>query len=320
MPRSRANRSPAKKKGGRGSSKQGKRPAPPKRSKKRTAPPRINPQQGERLQKVLAAAGLASRREAEEIIREGRVVVDGQVVTELGTRVDPSQQAISVDGETLPQPKRVYFAVNKPAGVVSTARDPAGRPRVIDLLPPGLGRVFNVGRLDLASEGLILVTNDGPLANKLTHPRHGVEKTYEVQVQGHPDSQVLSQLRKGFHLAEGFARAVNVKIKSKRKNGTVLEMVLDEGRNREIRRMLARVGHKVQRLTRVAVGPVRLGELPRGAVRRLKPEEVKKLRAYVREPGQQKVEEQEESTSPKKRQASTAKRKGTKREAPSRKK
>ena len=227
---------------------------------------------------MLAAAGLASRREAEEMILEGRVEVDGEVVAELGTRVDPLHQEIFVDGERLPKPKLVYFAVHKPTGVVCTARDPSGRTRVTDLLPPDVGRVFNVGRLDLDSEGLILVTNDGELANKLTHPRHGVEKTYEVQVAGHVPADVLAQMRKGAHLAEGYVKPVKVRTKGFRKKSTILEMVLDEGRNREIRRLLARVGHKVQRLTRIAVGPLRLGDLPRGAVRRLTPDEVRKLR------------------------------------------
>jgi 23S rRNA pseudouridine2605 synthase len=255
----------------------------PAQRRPKTAAPRTNPQLGERLQKVLAAAGVASRREAEELILEGRVAVDGQVVAELGTRVDLHQQEVSVDGEPLPRTKLVYFAVHKPSGVVSTARDPSGRPRVIDLLPPDVGRVFNVGRLDLESEGLILVTNDGELANQLTHPRHGVKKIYEVQVAGHPDAEVLAQIRKGVHLSEGYARAVNVREKGRRKNSSILEMVLDEGRNREVRRLLARVGHKVQRLTRIAVGPLRLGELPRGAVRRLTPEEVRKLRKFLRD-------------------------------------
>ncbi|MEM8944743.1 MAG: pseudouridine synthase [Planctomycetota bacterium] len=263
------------------------KPAGPSSSRpkqRRPAAPRINfDQDGERLQKVLAAAGVASRREAEQLILEGRVEVDGQTVLELGTRVNRQMQTIHVDGEALAKPKLAYFAVNKPEGVVCTANDPSGRTRVTDLLPPDAGRVFNVGRLDIASEGLILCTNDGELANQLTHPRHGVEKTYDVQVAGHVDVEVLRQLRQGVHLAEGFARVVHVRIKSKRKNGTILEMVLDEGRNREIRRLLAKVGHRVQRLTRIAVGPIRLGEMPKGASRRLTPEEVRKLRTYVRE-------------------------------------
>jgi 23S rRNA pseudouridine2605 synthase len=238
-------------------------------------------QRGERLQKVLAAAGIASRRECEEMITEGRVQVDGEVVSELGARVDRHKQEIRVDGEPLPRPKLVYYAINKPAGVVTTARDPAGRPRVIDLLPPSVGRVFTVGRLDLDSEGLILATNDGELANQLTHPKHGVEKTYIVQVAGHPDPDVLAQIRRGVYLSEGYAHAVDARIKSKLKKSTLLEMVLDEGRNREVRRLLARVGHKVQRLTRIAVGPVRLGEMPRGAYRRLTQEEVRKLHEAV---------------------------------------
>ena len=239
-------------------------------------PPR---EEGERLQKVMAAAGVASRRECELLIQEGRVEVDGEIVTELGVRVDPFKQKIMFDGEALRKPRRVYFAVNKPEGVVCTARDPSGRPRVTDLLPPDVGRVFNVGRLDMASEGLILLTNDGELANRLTHPRHGVEKVYHVQVAGKPTGETLAQLRKGVYLAEGTAHFVDAKIKSQRKNGVVLEVVLDEGRNREIRRVLARVGHKVQRLTRVAVGPVRLGELPSSAYRALTPDEVKALRS-----------------------------------------
>jgi 23S rRNA pseudouridine2605 synthase len=238
---------------------------------------------GERLQKVLAAAGIASRRECEQMITEGRVQVDGEVVSELGARVDRLRQEIRVDGEPLPRPKLVYYAINKPTGVVTTARDPAGRPRVSDLWPPSVGRVFTVGRLDLESEGLILATNDGELANQLTHPKHGVEKTYLVQVAGHPDPDLLAQLRRGVHLSEGYAHAVDARIKTKLKKSTLLEMVLDEGRNREVRRLLARVGHKVQRLTRIAVGPVRLGEMPRGAYRRLTQEEVRKLHEAVDE-------------------------------------
>jgi 23S rRNA pseudouridine2605 synthase len=218
----------------------------------------------------------------------------------------------------LARPKLVYYAVHKPTGVVSTARDPSGRPRVIDLLPPDVGRLFNVGRLDMSSEGLILVTNDGELANQLTHPRHGVRKIYEVHVAGEPEPAVLGQLRRGVHLAEGFVKPVEVRIKGKKKNGAVLEMVLEEGRNREIRRLLARVGHKVQRLIRIAVGPVRLGELPQGASRLLLPDEVRKLRASVSEKptprkrapspaGQDDVKKLAEAARDRKQQAATGK-------------
>lgn len=241
--------------------------------------------QAERLQKVLASGGVGSRRECEELIREGRVEVDGKAVTELGTKVDPHSQVIRVDGEALSRRRLVHYAVHKPPGVVSTARDPHGRPRVIDLVPHTAGRVFNVGRLDVGSEGLIIVTNDGELANWLTHPRHGVAKTYHVRVVGQVSPQKLLRLRKGIRLAEGIARVAAVKIKKRYKQSTLLEMVLEEGRNREIRRVLARLGHKVVRLVRVAIGPVRLGKLPRGASRKLTQQEVASLRrAAVRTP------------------------------------
>jgi 23S rRNA pseudouridine2605 synthase len=252
-------------------------PGPPEQTRNDES----SPERGERLQKVLALAGIASRRECEELIQEGRVEVDHHVVTQLGTRVNPQQQEIRVDGEVLSRQKLVYFAVNKPVGVVSTSRDPAGRPRVIDLMPPNMPRVFCVGRLDIFSEGLILITNDGELANGLTHPRHGVEKIYQVQVAGQVEREVLAQLHRGMHLAEGFAQVKHVRIKSRRKRSTILEMVLDEGRNREVRRLLARVGHKVQQLKRIAVGPVRLGDMPPGAVRLLSQKEIHQLERAV---------------------------------------
>jgi 23S rRNA pseudouridine2605 synthase len=235
---------------------------------------------GERLQKVLAAAGVASRRECEELITMGRVEVDRQVITELGTRVDPDSQEIRVDGTILPRTKRIYFLVNKPPGVVSTSRDPEGRMRVIDLVPDNV-RLFTVGRLDRASEGLMLVTNDGELANRLTHPRYGVAKTYRVRVAGHPTADQLRELRQGVHLAEGIARVTSIRVKARQRQSTDLEIVLNEGRNREIRRVLARVGHKVMQLKRIAMGPLRLGDLPTGAFRQLDSSEVKQLRKTV---------------------------------------
>jgi len=231
----------------------------------------------QRLQKVLAAAGIGSRRQCEELIETGRVEVDRQVVTQLGTKVDPRSQEIRVDGTPLKRPRLHYYAVHKPAGVVSTNRDPAGRPRVIDMIPTD-HRLFTVGRLDLHSEGLMLVTNDGELANLLAHPRYGVEKTYHALVVGEPEPDVLVKLRQGVHLAEGFAHVARVSVKSKHKGSTLLEMVLDEGRNRELRRLLARVGHKVLRLKRIALGPLRLAELPVGEFRPLRSDEVRELR------------------------------------------
>jgi 23S rRNA pseudouridine2605 synthase len=240
---------------------------------------------GERLQKVLAAAGVGSRRDCEELIRQGRVEVDRRVVTELGLRVDPDEQELRVDGEVVRIARRVYYLVNKPQNVVSTNYDPDGRPRVIDLVPPH-DHLFTVGRLDRSSEGLILVTNDGELANRLAHPRYGVPKTYRVEVAGHPSPEELEQLRKGVHLAEGKVQASEVHLKKRLKQSTLVEIVLREGRNREIRRMLARLGHKVLRLKRIALGPLKLGELKPGGHRNLDPSEVAALRR-ASEPGAQ---------------------------------
>lgn len=241
---------------------------------------------GERLQKVLAAAGIGSRRECEELILAGRVEVDRQTVTELGTRVDPQRQQIRVDGTPLTSPKRLYFAVNKPPGIVSTNWDPAARMRVVDLVRSD-ERLFPVGRLDRTSEGLILVTNDGELANRLTHPRYGIDKTYLARVEGCPSLQELDQLRTGVHLAEGIARVASVRVKRRQRETAELEIVLNEGRNREIRRILARIGHKVLQLKRIAVGPLRLGDLPVGACRPLTRDEVQMLeRATARAEGQ----------------------------------
>jgi 23S rRNA pseudouridine2605 synthase len=251
-----------------------------KRPPHRPAPRRVpdsTAAEPERLQKVLAAAGLGSRRACEELITAGRVEVDRTVVTELGTRVDPARQEIRVDGERLPRVRRVVFVLNKPVGVVTTNFDPAGRPRAVDLVPADQ-RLFAVGRLDRTSEGLLLLTNDGDLANLLAHPRYGVEKKYLVQVAGVPSEELLDKLRRGVRLAEGEVHAKRVSIRSQHKQSAVLEMVLDEGKNREIRRMLARLGHKVHQLKRVAVGGLSLGNLLPGQWRQLAWSEVEALR------------------------------------------
>jgi 23S rRNA pseudouridine2605 synthase len=226
---------------------------------------------------VLASAGLGSRRACEELITTGRVEVDRQVVTTLGSRVDPSSQEIRVDGERLPNPKRVVYMLHKPVGVVTTNSDPTGRPRVVDLVP-GEQRLFAIGRLDRMSEGLILLTNDGGLANLLAHPRYGVEKKYLVQVAGVPSEELLDRLRRGIRLAEAEVHAKRVSIRSQHKQSAVLEMVLDEGKNREIRRMLATLGHKVHQLKRVAVGGLSLGNLLPGQWRQLAWSEIESLR------------------------------------------
>ncbi len=230
----------------------------------------------QRLQRFLASAGFGSRRQCEELIEAGRVDVDGQIVTKLGSTVDSSVQKIRVDGVLLKKQKPVYYAVNKPVGVVTTNRDPQGRPRVVDLVPPD-ERVFPVGRLDRSSEGLILLTNDGELAQRLTHPKFGVRKVYRVTVAGKVETETMRQMRKGIHIAEGFVQVEGAKLLKSRSRATELEIVLREGKNREIRRILARLGHKVQTLRRSAVGPLRLGDVPPGAYRVVTSQEVEKL-------------------------------------------
>ena len=235
----------------------------------------------QRLQKVLAAAGIASRRQCETLILEGRVEVDQRVVTKLGTKVDLETQSVQVDGVPLVQTQLVYYIINKPTGVVCTHRDPSGRMRIIDLVPDETARMFSVGRLDRESEGLILLTNDGGLAQQLAHPRYGVEKTYHVQVAGLADRAVLQRLREGVQLAEGKVGVAAVRMKRAYKQSTILEINLREGKNREIRRMLAALGHKVQRLKRVGLGPLKLGKLPQGEARPLTQSELFALRGDV---------------------------------------
>lgn len=270
-------RPPAKKSAKKGLGKSGR---PLKRLGARKAPREIGSDSQVRLQKFLAAAGIGSRRDCEVLIVEGRIEVDGVVVTELGTRIDPDKADVRFDGEKVRVEKQQYFILNKPPGVVSTSLDPAGRTRVVDLISSHQ-RVYNVGRLDKSSEGLILVTNDGAVAQYLTHPRYGVEKTYHVQVKGQPQLDDLQLLLQGVHLAEGIAKVKDVEIKRRQKHSTDLKIVLDEGKNREIRRLLAKLGHKVVRLVRVAIGPIQLGSLPQGAFRRLNGDEVKELKKFT---------------------------------------
>lgn len=241
----------------------------------------------QRLNKVLAAAGLGSRREVEELIVQGRVEVNRDVVTNLACKVDPRVDKIRVDGQPIRVKRPVYYALNKPKGVLSTNYDPSGRPRVIDFVPEK-ERVFSVGRLDQHSEGLILLTNDGALAQRLAHPRFGVQKTYFVTVAGEISHEDLERLKKGVYLAEGIARIDGAKIRAKKKTYTELEIVLSEGKNREIRRLLARAGHKVMVLRRIAIGPLRLGKLPVGAVRPLTHDEVSALYAAANPRGKRK--------------------------------
>jgi 23S rRNA pseudouridine2605 synthase len=241
----------------------------------------------ERLNKLLAHAGVGSRRHVEELIAAGRVTVDGRPVRELGTKVDPQAQRVAVDGQPVKLERPVYWLVNKPRGYLCTNEDPAGRPRAIDLVPHVEQRVYTVGRLDEDSEGLLLLTNDGDLAHRLMHPRFGVEKTYLVQVAGHPSRDDVDQLLKGVWLSDGHVRARRVKVMKSQGDSTWLQVVLSEGKNREVRRMLARLNHKVLRLRRVAIGPVRLDQLPKGKARKLSLEEVTALRRLAASGGRQ---------------------------------
>ncbi|MGO0122731.1 pseudouridine synthase [Desulfothermobacter acidiphilus] len=234
----------------------------------------------QRLQKVLARAGVASRRRAEELIRSGRVKINGQVVQRLGTKVDPERDTIEVDGKELaliPE-RKIYLAFYKPQGVVTTLHDPQGRPQVTDYLQGISERVFPVGRLDYDSEGLLLLTNDGELAHRLLHPRFHVPKTYLVWVRGKVGREQLRRLREGMELEDGPTLPADVVIKRSARGETLLQLTIREGRKRQIRRMLRALGYEVKRLKRVAIGPVWLGPLRPGNWRPLTPREVEKLR------------------------------------------
>jgi len=231
-----------------------------------------------RLQKILASAGFGSRRQCEELIEQGRVEIDG-TIAQLGSKADPVRAVIKVDGERLKSAKPVYLALFKPKGYLCTDSDQQGRARTIELVPATFGRLFLIGRLDKDSEGLILLTNDGALSERLTHPKYGVPKVYRVQVAGELTEEGIRQLRDGVYLAEGFAKVENIIIKGRYKQSTILEMTLTEGMNREVRRLLARIGHKVLTLIRVAVGPVKLGKMTPGEWRKLTQPEVERLYA-----------------------------------------
>jgi 23S rRNA pseudouridine2605 synthase len=235
----------------------------------------------ERLNKYLAHAGVGSRRHCDTLIAAGRVKVDGVPVTDLGMKIDPESHKVFVDDHPVRVEKPVYWVVNKPVGYLCTNDDPAGRPRAVDLLPHVEQRVYTVGRLDETSEGLLLMTNDGELSFHLMHPRYGIPKTYLVQVAGKPSAADVQKLLDGVWLSDGKVRAKAVRRLKSQGNSTWLRIVLTEGKNREIRRMLAHLGHKVMRLRRIAIGPVRLDKLPRGKARRLSLEELEALREHV---------------------------------------
>ena len=229
-----------------------------------------------RLNKALSAAGLGSRRAVEDLVRAGRVSIDGEVVNDLGRRVDPAHDRVTVDGSRVVlDERRRYWLLNKPAGVISTAADPSGRPTVVGLVPDQ-PRVFPVGRLDRDTEGLLLLTNDGPLAYRLTHARYGVEKRYLAEVERLP-ADAPARLRKGIELEDGLAKPIRVRVVGDAGRRRMIEVVLVEGRNREVRRLLEAVGAPVRRLVRTAVGPIRLTGLAPGEYRPLRPDEIRRL-------------------------------------------
>jgi len=239
----------------------------------------------ERLQKLLAASGIASRRKAEEIIAAGRVTVNGRVVTELGSKADPAADKICVDGKPLePAERHLYFLLHKPKGYVTTVSDPAGRPTVMDLLGKLDARVYPVGRLDYSSEGLLLVTNDGELAQKLTKAGDHMPKTYLVKISGRPGEESIERLRRGITIPLEDGRRVKTSPAQVRliedAANPWYEVILTEGRNRQIRRMFEAVGFQVEKIKRVQFGPLTL-DVPRGKFRALSPREVAELKSLT---------------------------------------
>jgi pseudouridine synthase len=276
--------------GARGSEARKPRPGGP-RSKRReqglVVTPATAPGQGAkdgkvRLNHFLAMSGVCSRRNADGLIAGGRVEVNGEIVRELGTRVDPEQDEVRFDGSRIQPERPVYVLFNKPAGVVCTNARHEQKKRVIDFLPQVRGRLFTVGRLDLDSEGLILLTNDGSFALEMTHPRYGVPKLYAVLVRGRIEQQELDKARGGVWLSEGPTAGMNVKVEKVGKDKTYMKVTLREGKNREIRRVFAKLGHPVDSLKRVRIGDLTLHGLGVGEWRFLQPHEVQRLRDVAR--------------------------------------
>jgi 23S rRNA pseudouridine2605 synthase len=247
----------------------------------------------ERLQKVIANAGIASRRHAEVLIEEGHVVVNGTLITTLGTKVNPLKDHIKVNGKLIHQSKfkSVYLMLNKPCGTITSVRDPEGRPTVMDLIPKGKERLYPVGRLDFNTEGLLLLTNDGEMANKLMHPRFEIEKKYWVKVKGHPTETEINKLRQGgISLPTGKSAPCGVRMlppRPHREGGKVvvenswLEVILHEGKKREVRHLMDEIGHLVLKLKRVSFASLTLGSLPVGACRALTPKELAGLQKQI---------------------------------------
>ncbi len=234
------------------------------------------------MQKFLARAGIASRRQCEAFIAAGRVQVDGQTVRTLGTRVRPGRDRVQVDGETVRPEALVTILLHKPAGYITSRSDPQGRPVVTSLVQQGgQPRLFPVGRLDWDTEGLLLLTNDGALANALTHPRYGVRKVYHAKLKGHPTPESLARLTRGVVCGGEPLKALGVELLHPTRQNAWIAVTLEQGRYRQVRRMCEALGHPVLKLIRVALGPIRLGSLPRGQWRPLSADELRALRALV---------------------------------------
>ena len=228
-----------------------------------------------RLQKLLAQSGVASRRKCEELMLDGLVEVDGEVVTRLGTKVDPTTAVIRVDGKRLPPiSPHVYLVLNKPRGVVSTMSDPEGRRTLGDVVADRPERLFHVGRLDTDTSGLLLMTNDGDFALRMAHPSYEVDKTYVAEVEGVVTRATLKTLRDGVTLEDGPVQVSSAKVRSTHADRSLVELVIHEGRNRIVRRLLDHVGHPVRQLTRTQIGPVRLAGLKQGSLRELYEREI----------------------------------------------
>ncbi|MET7904371.1 pseudouridine synthase [Streptomyces sp. NPDC005355] len=244
-------------------------------------PKTFGEQEGERLQKVLARAGMGSRRACEDLIDQARVEVNGKIVTEQGLRVDPEKDEIKVDGLTVATQSYLFFALNKPAGVVSTMEDPDGRQCLGDYVTNRETRLFHVGRLDTETEGIILLTNHGELAHRLTHPRYGVKKTYLAAIQGPLPRDLGKQLKNGIELEDGYARADHFRVVQNTGKNYLVEVTLHEGRKHIVRRMLAEAGFPVDKLVRTSFGPIPLGDQKSGWLRRLTNTEVGMLMREV---------------------------------------
>ncbi|MCZ8512895.1 pseudouridine synthase [Paenibacillus filicis] len=245
----------------------------------------------ERLQKVLAEAGVASRRKCEELITAGRVEVNDEVVTTLGVKVDPGQDFIKVDGKPIRRQAKVYVLFNKPKGVITSASDPEGRKTVTEFFKNIKERIYPIGRLDYDTEGLLLLTNDGEFAHLLTHPKHHVPRTYLATVNGVPHGSLLDKLKNGIELEDGMTAPAEVDYQDvdPDKKESIIKITIYEGRNRQVRRMFEAIHHPVQKLKRVQFGPILLAGVARGKYRHLTPQEVKELKDHALAAGKERT-------------------------------